>query len=129
MARFLLDECMSPKLVSKLWDRGMDTIHVRDRGMLGSSDREVWRYAQDEKRTVCTINANDFRKIAMGEYSGHFGVLAVASGANPGGQFDMVQAGLNWITSGSNSGSGFLNRYIEVDENGELVFAEIHYGD
>lgn len=107
----------------------MDTIHVRDRGMLGSPDHEVWRYAQQEKRTVCTINANDFRKIATGETAGHFGILAVASGANPAGQFNMIEAGLNWIISGSNSGSGFLNRYIEVDENGELVFAEIHYGD
>jgi predicted nuclease of predicted toxin-antitoxin system len=107
----------------------MDTIHVRDRGMLGSSDRAVWRYAQDERRTVCTINANDFRKIAAGENSNHYGVLAVASGENPAAQFDMVMSGLNWITSESNSGSGFLNRYIEVNENGELVLAEVHYGD
>jgi hypothetical protein len=118
VAKFLLDECMSPKLVAKLWDRGMDTIHVRDRGMLGSSDSDVWRYAQDDRRTVCTINANDFRRIAAHETVEHYGVLAVASGANPVGQFDMMMSGINWLTSGSNSGEGFFNRYIEVDDNG-----------
>jgi predicted nuclease of predicted toxin-antitoxin system len=127
--RFLMDECMSPRLVAKLWDRGMDTIHVRDRGMLGSPDHEVWRYAQSENRTVCTINANDFRKIAASQGSDHAGVIAIAGGADPAGQFDMTMAALNWVDSTSNSGSGFLNRYIEVDEDGEIIFAEIHYFD
>jgi hypothetical protein len=61
--------------------------------------------------------------------SGHSGVLAIASGAGPTGQFDMTMAAINWVQSGSNSGAGFLNRYLEVDETGEIIFAEIHYGD
>jgi hypothetical protein len=92
-------------------------------------DHYVWRYAQEEKRTICTINANDFRRLAEGQKSGHSGVLAIASGAGPTGQFDMTMAAINWVQSGSNSGAGFLNRYLEVDETGEIIFAEIHYGD
>ena len=120
---------MSPKLVSKLCDRGMDTIHVRDRGMLGAPDHEVWRYGQTDKRTICTINFNHFMKLARGEFGGHHGVLAIASGANPAGQFDMVTAAINWMKSASNDGSGFLNRYLEIDEDGEVVLAEVHYCD
>lgn len=120
---------MSPKLVAKLWDRGMDTIHVRDRGMLGAPDYEVWRYGQSDNRTICTINYNDFLRLARGEPAGHFGVLAIASGANPIGQFDMVTAAMNWVTAVSNSGSGFLNRYLEVDDDGEIILAEVHYGE
>lgn len=120
---------MSPRLVTKLWERGLDTVHVRDRGMLGAPDHRVWRYAQNDDRTLCTINANDFRRLGLAEDKGHAGILAIAGGATVAGQFDMLMAGVNWIVTGSNSGSGFLNRYIEVDENGEIVFAEIHYGD
>jgi hypothetical protein len=36
---------------------------------------------------------------------------------------------LNWVQSGSNGWLDALNGYLEVDENGELVFAEVHYGD
>lgn len=119
---------MSPRLVHMLWDRGLDTIHVRDRGMLGAPDHEVWRYAQSNERTICTINAGDFRRLAKAEDGDHQGVLAVASGHPASGQLDMTMAALNWLTTGSNSGAGFLNRYIEVNDNGEVVLAEIHYG-
>jgi hypothetical protein len=128
VAKFLLDECMSPRLVAKLWDRGLDTIHVRDRGMLGSPDHEVWRYAQNDNRTVCTLNAKDFLKLAEAETYDHSGVIAVAGGIGLSGQLDMTMAAINWVNTGSNSGAGFLNRYIEVDEDGEIIFAAIHYG-
>lgn len=128
MSRFLLDECVSPKLVHMLWERGMDTVHVRDRGMLSAPDHVVWRHAQDEQRTLCTVNANDFRKLANGESGDHHGVLALAGGMNPIGQMDLTMAALNWVKSGTNTGAGFLNRYLEVAENGEIVFAEIHFG-
>jgi hypothetical protein len=106
----------------------MDTVHVRDRGMLGAPDHEVWRYGQSEGRTICTINYGDFRNLAASEPGGHFGVVAMASGTNPAGQFDMVTAAINWL-AGSNTGAGlFLNRYLEVDENGEIIFVEVHYG-
>lgn len=120
---------MSPRLVGMLWDRGLDTIHVRDRGMLGASDYEIWRYAQNENRTVCTINADDFRRLGSAENGDHCGILAIASGQPATGQFDMTMAAINWLTTGSNTGAGFLNRYIEVDDNGTIIFAEIHYGN
>ena len=85
-------------------------------------------YAQNDNRRVCTLNAKDFRKLAEAEINEHSGVIAVAGGIGLSGQLDMTMAAINWVTTGSNSGQGFLNRYIEVDENGEMIFASIHYG-
>jgi hypothetical protein len=97
--------------------------------MLGAPDHEVWRFGQNDKRTICTINFTDFLKLARGEPDGHHGVLAMASGANPAGQFDMVKAALNWMGTASNAGARFENRYLEVDETGEIVLSELHSVD
>jgi predicted nuclease of predicted toxin-antitoxin system len=59
-----LDENMSPRIVRSLWERDVDAIHVRDRGLLGAADHEIWRFARQEVRTIVTINGKDFRKLA-----------------------------------------------------------------
>lgn len=97
--------------------------------MLGCPDHEVWKYAQSEERTVCTINASDFRRLSKNNKADHCGVLAIASGNGVEAQFDMTMVALNWLEGSSNSGDGFRNRYIEVDENGEIILAEMHYFD
>jgi predicted nuclease of predicted toxin-antitoxin system len=64
LAVLLLDENMSPRIVRSLWDRDVDAVHVRDRGLLGAADHEIWKFARQEVRTIVTINGRDFRKLA-----------------------------------------------------------------
>src|SRR6476646_2832080 len=107
MSRMLLDECMSPQLVPKLWGEGYDVIHVRDRGLLSASDHTVWNYALSEDRTICTINAIHFKRLAASTDM-HPGVLVFPSGHAPSSQFSLVMAALTWITT-SNVQMGFVN--------------------
>jgi predicted nuclease of predicted toxin-antitoxin system len=43
--KLLLDENLSFRLVALLADLYPDSIHIRDVGLLGSSDEKVWNYA------------------------------------------------------------------------------------
>lgn len=119
----LLDECISPRMVRLLWDKGVDAVHVRDRDMLEAADHVIWRYAQEQGRAIVTINKGDFLKLAS-TATAHAGVVIIPSGGNMDAQLSWLVAALDWITT-SNTGEGFLNRYIEVNENGDIVCAEI----
>ena len=47
----LLDENISPSLVEPLWSEGIDTVHIRDRGLLGVEDYMIWARAQEQGRS------------------------------------------------------------------------------
>ena len=123
LAILLLDENISPRIVSRLWKHGVDAEHLRNRNMLQAPDHVIWRLAAEEQRTIVTINGRDFRRLAAGSKS-HHGIIVVPSGRNADGQFDLIMAAVNWANQ-SNSGSGFANRYVEVGEDAQIVLAEI----
>ncbi len=62
--RFLIDECLSPKLALALAHEGHYAEHPRDRGNLGSSDHDVLERCLELNLVVVTHNAGDFRKLA-----------------------------------------------------------------
>jgi predicted nuclease of predicted toxin-antitoxin system len=121
----LLDECMSPRLVPRLWGLGIDTVHVRDRGMLQAPDHVVWRFAQDEERAVFTINGDDFKKIAS-QSENHHGLAVLPSGGSPSDQLKWVTDIVRWLEATSNM--GLANRYIEISEDGEIVLGDLRLG-
>ena len=83
MDLLLLDECMSPRIVVPLWERGLNVVHVRDRALLGEPDHVIWQFAQSEQRAVVTINAGDFKKLAA-KTAAHAGVIITqAAGLRP----------------------------------------------
>jgi predicted nuclease of predicted toxin-antitoxin system len=43
--KLLLDENLSPRLTAALRDLYPGSLHLRDCGLRGASDNEVWRYA------------------------------------------------------------------------------------
>lgn len=60
--RFLIDECLWPGLVQEAIRREhWHTTCVRDRGLSGSKDHELIRYAVEHGYTLVTHNAADFR--------------------------------------------------------------------
>ena len=44
--KLLLDENLSPSLVGLVQREFPGTMHVRDVGLLGASDRRIWEYAR-----------------------------------------------------------------------------------
>jgi predicted nuclease of predicted toxin-antitoxin system len=58
--RFLIDEMFSPAVARHLTDLGHDATHVRDLGLAGRTDDEVFDRATAGDRVVVTENAVDF---------------------------------------------------------------------
>jgi predicted nuclease of predicted toxin-antitoxin system len=123
LAVLLLDENTSPRIVRALWEREVDAVHVRDRGLLGASDHEIWKFAKQEGRSIVTINGKDFRKLARDSQK-HPGIVVIPSGGSPDAQLEFIMSAVTWVTS-TNSPDGFSNRYLEIGDEGEIILAEV----
>jgi predicted nuclease of predicted toxin-antitoxin system len=123
LAILLLDENTSPRIIRTLWQHDVDAVHVRDRGLLGAPDHALWKLAMDETRTIVTINAKDFRKLAQ-RTRVHPGIVVIPSGGSPDAQFNFIMSAVKWVST-TNSPAGFSNRYLEVGENSEIIVAEL----
>lgn len=81
--KLLLDENVSPKVAEELAHvDGLDTCHVRDRGLLSATDAEVLERAYDEDRILVTANVADFLKLARAR-DVHPGIVLLEDGALP----------------------------------------------
>jgi len=74
--RIHLDENLPVELVEELAALGHDVDHVKSSNMAGYSDRDVWDFAQAERRLLITqdIDFGDVRRI---EDAAHFGLVLV----------------------------------------------------
>ena len=62
MMRFLIDECLSPRLVKLVVEAGYpESTCIRDRGLLGKKDWELMDFIISEDFTLVTHNSEDFR--------------------------------------------------------------------
>lgn len=60
--KFLIDECLSPKLAELAWENGYDeSSHVVWRGQAGTKDWDLIHIIADEDWTFVTCNSVDFR--------------------------------------------------------------------
>jgi predicted nuclease of predicted toxin-antitoxin system len=76
--RLLIDECLSPELVQLAVDRGFECTCVRDRGLLGATDRKLVDFLREEDFTLVTENAADFRAL-FGAEELHAGLVYLNS--------------------------------------------------
>ena len=58
--KLLFDENLSPRLVAAIASLYPDSLHVRDCGLCGASDEEVWRYALQHGFAIVSKDS-DFR--------------------------------------------------------------------
>lgn len=56
--KFLIDECISPRVAEALSAAGHDAVHVRDLGLLGVTDEEVMAAAAADSRTVVSADTD-----------------------------------------------------------------------
>jgi len=118
MLKLMLDENISPSLTRRLWGVGYDTAAVRDRGMLRAADHVVWRACQEEGRAAVTINAGDFRRLAMqGE---HAGLVIIPSGQGRDGQFQFVTNALDAVLAKNVILPSIKNTVVEVELSGAI---------
>lgn len=60
--RFLVDMNLSPAIADGLRSLRFDAVHVRDVGLARASDREIFRFAAEERRIIVTADL-DFADI------------------------------------------------------------------
>lgn len=120
MMKTLLDENIAPSLFLPLWEMGIDTATVRDRGLLGADDHIVWRLAQSEGRTTVTINAGDFRRLAR-QTPGHAGLIIIPSGSGRAGQLRMIESVVAKAREENAILPTFRSRIYEVLQDGSIT--------
>jgi predicted nuclease of predicted toxin-antitoxin system len=81
--KFLIDECLSPNLVTIARQAGFEAYHVAHVGKAGWKDWNVARHAREGDFVVVTNNADDFRRLYANELL-HAGlVILIPNGGRP----------------------------------------------
>ena len=125
--RFLLDENISPNIVPRLWESGIDALPLRNRAKLQISDHKLVQYAMKENRAVATINEVDFTKI-VSRMPTHPGIAVIPSGGSRDEQYEYLMAIAATLCVTPNAMNAIRDRIVSVDEqlsvNSRLVRSE-----
>jgi predicted nuclease of predicted toxin-antitoxin system len=76
---FLVDNALSPILAERLRQAGHEAAHVRDHGLQGAGDEEIFERAKNEDRIIVSADT-DFAHIGCTKFVGRMqsAILAVA---------------------------------------------------
>lgn len=74
MARFLIDENLSPRLAAFLRSLGHDAVAVRDVGLRGRDDAVVLAWTREHRRIIVTRD-REFGEVAFWQTTGGSGVV------------------------------------------------------
>jgi predicted nuclease of predicted toxin-antitoxin system len=120
--KLLLDENLSPKVAERLaHEDGIDACHVRDRGLLAATDREVLECAFKEDRVLATSNVRDFLKLARAREV-HPGIIMLEDGALPRDeQLGVIRAALVALPAIGD----LTNKVVWVSADGQTRVQEI----
>lgn len=120
--KLLLDENLSPKVAERLaHEDGIDACHVRDRGLLAATDREVLECAFTEDRVLVTSNVRDFLKLARAREV-HPGIIMLEDGALPrDDQLRLIRAALVALPAVGD----LTNKVIWVAPDGRMRVEEV----
>ncbi|MBZ9850006.1 DUF5615 family PIN-like protein [Mesorhizobium sp. CA14] len=123
MLKLMLDENISPALSKPLWEMQVDTTSTRDRGMLKAPDHEVWKVAQDEDRSVVTINRGDFERLAR-LTPRHAGLVLIPSGRGRDGQLEFIQSVVETARSENAILPSLRGRIFKIAEDGQIFIEQ-----
>jgi len=76
MSRFVVDEDLPRSTSRTLKESGFDTLDVRDCGLRGKSDEEVFAFAQREKAVIVTADLG-FGNLLKFPIRSHSGIVVV----------------------------------------------------
>lgn len=126
MTHLLLDENISPALVSRLADMGVYAPSVPHVGLSGRPDREIWKYALDHDLAVGTTNAREF--IPLLHVEAHPGLIVLRdSGLTRDEQWDRIKPVVQHVRS-SGEQDFLLNKLIEINGVGRFEVRKLPPG-
>ena len=117
--KFLIDECLSHKLVSDLAAYGFpDAIHPIHVGLLGARDDKVLAKAFAEDRIVISANAKDFRRL-LAAMPLHAGAIIIGQ-LDRAAAWRSIAAALDFLKLKPDPALYVVNRVIEVATGDEI---------
>src|SRR5882762_2533813 len=97
---------------------GIDACHIRDRGMLEASDRDVLEKAYSEDRILVTANVGDFTKLAAAREL-HAGIVLLEAGdLRREEQLDVLRL----VVKALENERDLVNRVLRVTRDRQLLF-------
>jgi predicted nuclease of predicted toxin-antitoxin system len=124
--KFIIDEDVSPRVAKYLCQEFcFDAIAVRDRGLLGATDREVLDYAFKEDRMLVTANIRDFEKLASAAEL-HAGIILMLDGdLRAAEQIEVMSAVVRVMQSEIDAGKDLVNRVLYISISGIAKFENL----
>lgn len=121
--RLLLDEHISPALVTRLAEVGVYAQSVPHVGLADRADHEIWQYALDHDFAVVTTNARDF--IELLDVDVHPGLIVLReSGLSRNEQWDRLRPVIEHVKDSGNE-DFLLNKLIEITGLGRFEARDI----
>jgi predicted nuclease of predicted toxin-antitoxin system len=124
--KILIDEDLSPWVAQRLRvDKLVDAAHVRDRGSLGKTDREVLQLAFGEDRILVTANVIDFERLARSSEI-HGGIVVVMAGSlRRTEQLAVLCNVVDTLSAEFAAGRDMVNRVLRVPIEGANEFFDL----
>ena len=123
MIRILLDEHVSPSLVSKLADKGVLAVAVAHVGLSGEPDAKIWNYAFENDFVVVTSNARDFIRLLNVEV--HPGLIVLREGGlTRDEQWDRIRPVIEHVLESSDD-NFLVNKLVEISDVDDWEIREI----
>lgn len=117
---FLIDECLSPELVTAAYNRGFDAYHVAYRGWGGLKDPQLLQKAISEELILVTNNRDDFLALIRGVEL-HPGLIVIVENVRRPGQLAYFNAALDVLSDMKS----MINKVIEVAGGGVVTVYDI----
>ena len=124
--KLLIDEDLSPWVAQQLRDKYfVDVVHIRDRGRLGLSDREILDFAFDQDRILITANVADFLRLAKAREM-HCGIVLVLDGAlRRADQLQLCCRVKALLAEELDAGRDMVNRLLRISMSGTTEFVDL----
>lgn len=118
--RFLIDECVSPKLADLSRPNLVDIVHANHRGLRTKDDQVVTRWCVANDHALITNNARDFRRIYNG-LEVHPGLVILL----PSIKTVFIQGLLDKAIDHALALPDIVNTLIEIDAQGMISTTEL----
>jgi predicted nuclease of predicted toxin-antitoxin system len=118
--KFLIDECLSPNIVTVANDRGFEAYHVAHRGWGGCTDRRLLQHLLEEELVLVTNNRDDFLDLVSGVEL-HPGLLVILPNVRRAGQIALFGRGLEAVSKMTS----LVNKVVDIHAGGLVRVSEV----
>ncbi len=123
MHSFLIDECLSPALVTLAHGRGSLAVHVAHVGLAGAKDRSLMPFIRQGSHTLVTNNRIDFRLLHAAEEL-HDGLIVIMPNVSRDEQLWLFALVMDHLDLAPD----LVNRVLEIDADGNIVVETLAAG-